>query len=211
MDAPRGGAAEEGAMENSGARRARGGAAADALCCPAHLTEADFAAMAALEAACYGADYITPAAEAYAWYRRDARSTVAAVDASGALAGFVNLLAVRPEIHRALLLGAFNDSALTADGLAPPGAPGGPFLSCIAVRPEWRGSGLSLALLRRAAAAYPEWPPDALIAADNVTAAGERLSRRCGLTLRCVSDHGSRVYAGPWSAFCAAVGLAAAR
>lgn len=125
MDAPRGGAAEEGAVENSGARRARGGAAADALCCPARLTEADFAAMAALEAACYGADYITPAAEAYAWYRRDARSTVAAVDASGALAGFVNLLAVRPEIHRALLLGAFNDSALTADGLAPPGAPGG--------------------------------------------------------------------------------------
>ena len=74
---------------------------------------------------------------------------------------------------------------------------------------DLEGDPQALALLRRAAAAYPEWPPDVLIAADNVTAAGERLSRRCGLTLRCISDHGSRVYAGPWGAFCAAVGLAA--
>ncbi len=177
---------------------------------PERLTPADFQAMAALEAACYDERYITPAAEAYAWYCREPRSTVVAVDGA-ALAGFVNLLPVRGEVYAALLAGTYDDSGMTAADLAPaPEGAGLPqvylFLSCIVVDAAYRGTGLSFALLRRAAAQYARCRV-ARVVTDNVTAAGERLSDRCGLAFVCDSDHGSRVHAGDWATFCAAIGL----
>lgn len=172
------------------------------------LTLADFRAMEALEAACYDAAYITPAAEAYAWYCRDPRTTVAAWDEAGALAGFVNLFPVPERVFAALLAGTYEDSGMTADDLAPaPGPQGRPldlFLSCIAVAPAHRGTGLACALVRRAAAQYAPYPC-ARVVTDNVTEAGERFSRRCGLTPVCKSSHGSRVYAGDWASFLHAI------
>lgn len=176
---------------------------------PERLTMADFEAMEALEAACYGTAYITPAAEAYAWYCRDPRTTVAAADAAGMIVGFVNLFPVRRQVFAALLAGTFNDSNLTADDIAetPAGAGAPPldlFLSCIVVAEAHRGTGLSFALLRRAAAQYAPYRCGWVVA-DNVTAAGERLSRRCALSFVRESDHGSRIYAGAWPAFLHAV------
>lgn len=175
---------------------------------PNTLTLADFRAMEALEASCYDAAYITPAAEAYAWYCRDPRTTVAAKDGAGALAGFVNLFPVPERVFAALLAGTYADSGMTADDLAPaPDPQGRPldlFLSCIAVAPAHRGTGLARALVRRAAAQYAPYPC-ARVVTDNVTEAGERFSRRCGLTLVCESGHGSRVYAGAWATFLHAI------
>ncbi|MGN0784124.1 MAG: GNAT family N-acetyltransferase [Candidatus Aphodomorpha sp.] len=168
------------------------------------LTLPDFERMEALERACYDAAYIAPAAEAYAWYLLEPRSTVA-LSEDGRLIGFVNLFPVREAVFRALLSGSFNDSGMTAGDLAPAGAAAKHlFLSCIAVAEPYRGRGVSGRLLRMAAAQYAA-APDAQLVTDNVTAAGRRLSERCGLSFLGESGHGSWIYAGDWHSFVRAI------
>lgn len=168
------------------------------------LTLRDFRQMEALERACYDAAYIAPAAEAYEWYRYEPRSSVALWE-SGRLAGFVNLFPVRDAVFLRLLSGAYNDREMTVQDLAPAGAAiERLFLSCIAVAEPYRGRGVSGRLLRMAAAQYAA-APGARIVTDNVTAAGRRLSERCGLSFHCESDHGSWIYAGGWHGFVRAI------
>lgn len=164
------------------------------------LTLSDFQQMEALERTCYDAAYIAPAAEAYDWYRYEPRSSVA-LSENGRLIGFVNLFPVRGDVFLRLLSGVYNDSEMTVRDLAPADAAVERlFLSCIAVAEPYRGQGVSGKLLRMAAAQYCA-APDARIVTDNVTAAGRRLSERCGLSFRCESDHGSWIYAGGWHGF----------
>lgn len=178
------------------------------------LTLGDFEEMARLEARYYGADYITPAAEAFAWYRRFPDTTVALGDRLGRIAGFVNLFPVRDAVYAALRAGTFNDRDLTADDVAVPGedadAPAaGPaprfhmFLSCIAVDEAYRGGGaVSRALLREAVRRYEpvEDRADAVLV-DAVTPEGARFARRWGFEPVCASDHGSQVFGQAYADF----------
>lgn len=184
---------------------------------------ADFEQMEALEARCYDPCFITPAAEAYAWYLRCPESTVA-LACAGRVVGLANLMPVDDEVFAALRAGTFNDAEMTADQMLTPAevlaragerpAGGGQpactdqparahmFLSCIAVDEAWRGRGLARVLLREAAERYRpiEHLVDAIVT-DNVTPDGERLSRRLGFAHVCASDHGSQVYARDYQGF----------
>ena len=189
-----------------------------------------FEEMERLEAGCYGPEFITPAAEAYAWYLRLPDSTVALADGAGAVVGFVNMFPVTDGVYRALRAGTFNDADLRASdvvdvsGLAagpgpgfegapasgqqpgPEGAPTpGPlhmFLSCIVVERAHRGGEVARALLREAVARYEriEGLVDEIVT-DNVTPEGVRFSRRWGFAPVCASDHASQVFAQPYAAF----------
>lgn len=86
------------------------------------LVRPDFDAMAAMEARFYGEDLITPAQEAWHWYERHPFTTLAARDAQGSIAGFVNLFPVSEAVYEGLLAGTFNDADLTADDVVDPWA-----------------------------------------------------------------------------------------
>lgn len=173
------------------------------------LELAHFEEMEQLELACYGEEYITPAAEVYAWYLAAPDTTVALADAAGRIAGFINLFPITERVHRGLLAGTFNDRDLTAadvSSASPTPATGAPlhmFLSCIVVSEAHRGGGIvSTRLLAEAVARYA--PIEHLvddIVTDNVTSQGARFSRRWGFEPVCVSDHGSQVFAQPYARF----------
>ena len=188
-----------------------------------NLTLADFEQMAALEARCYGSEFIAPAEEAHAWYQRFPYTTVAlGVDAGShegcapgrIIAGFVNLFPVIDEVYTALRAGQFNDAELTvgqiadiaavrpADEPAGAAAPLHMFLSCIALEPQYRGKGLARRLLVAATNQYRgvESQIDAIVT-DNVTPEGVRFSRRYGFELVGPSNHGSQVFAQPYARF----------
>ena len=179
------------------------------------LTLDDFEAMARLEARYYGEDYITPAAEAFAWYRRFPDTTVAVGDRRGRIAGFVNLFPVRDGVYAALRAGTFNDRDLTVDDMVVPGEGGRApaadpapralhmFLSCIVVDEAYRhGGAVSHALLREAVRRYGlvEGRADAVLV-DTVTSEGARFARRWGFAPVCASDHGSQVFEQPYADF----------
>lgn len=177
------------------------------------LTYGHFEQMEAIEARCYGSEFIAPASEAWEWYRRHPASVAAAVDAaSGAVAGFANLFAVEKPVFDALRAGVFNDAELTAGQILPFPRAGEPplrtmFLSCIAVDERWRGRGLAHFLLREAARPYEAVvASDARIVTDNVTPAGARLSERLGFGFAGFSDHGSRIYERDFEGFVAMLG-----
>lgn len=157
-----------------------------------------FRQMEALEAACYSADFIAPADEAYAWYCAHPHSVVAAVE-SGRVAGFVNLLPVRPELFERTLAGAFNDAGMTAgDILSLDECAEGPFelfLSCVVVGEAHRGRGLARWLLARALEPYCSAGLSCTrVVTDNVTPEGVRFSECLGFRFACLSDHETRVY-----------------
>lgn len=185
------------------------------------LTLEDFRAMEALERRCYAEEHIAPAERAFEWYCRYPYTAVAAADGEG-LAGFVNLFPVHRHVYSALLAGTFDDSFMTADDIADIAAHGGVphlFLSCIAIEERYRGTGLSVALLSRAAAQFAEpaarceaqCAREIRIVTDNVTQAGERFSQRCGLSFVRRSDHGSSIYEGAWADFLCALRALARR
>ena len=191
------------------------------------LARPDFDAMAAMEARFYGEDLITPAQEAWRWYERHPFTALAARDALGRIAGFVNLFPVRAAVYEALLAGAFNDADLTADDVADPwqvapagarracpcpapdlaDAPARPpalhmLLSCVVVDAPWQGGGLAYRLVARAAAQYADVAPrisDVLI--DTATPAGAKFARNLGFVPLCASDHGTLVWRCGWQAF----------
>ncbi len=180
---------------------------------PERLTFAHFEQMEALELRYYGTDFITPAAEAYRWYQKQAYTTTAAV-AKGQVVGFVNLFPIAEACFEQLMQGTLNDHFLTAEDVADIAADDAPlhmFLSCILVEPAYRRAGLTLQLLRAAAAPYlPHRHRCKLIATDNITPAGARFSRRLGFERICRSDHGSDIYAQAFSAFLSNIALLSA-
>ena len=163
-----------------------------------NLTFGHFEQMEALEAACYSAEYIAPAHEAFSWYESHPHSVLAACE-DGRVVGFVNLLPVRPTLFARICDGSFNDAGMTADDILSleecAKAPFELFLSCIAVDGKQRGTGLARTLVATALAPYlsPAFACE-FVVTDNVTEDGERFSKRLGFKLVCDSDHGTKVY-----------------
>lgn len=169
------------------------------------LSYAHFEQMEQLELLYYGPEYITPAEESYRWYQHYPYTVVAA-EAAGKIVGFVNLFPVKEHIAQALKAGVFNDHDLTPEGVVDLAAvQQGPlhmFLSCILVKPEYRRHGLTLTLLRAAAAQYASvYHRCVEVITDNVTAEGERFSQRYGFRKLCLSHHNSVVFSQPWQHF----------
>ena len=76
------------------------------------------------------------------------------------------------------------------------------FLSCVVVARPFRGSGLCRALLQEAVKPYlPYLPCCNRVITDNVTADGERFSRRYGFRCLGESEHASRLYIQPFADF----------
>jgi len=179
-----------------------------------NLTLADFERMADLEARAYSDDFIAPAQEAYAWYRRYPYTVVVLACANAGapagderrIAGFINMFPVTDEVFEGLRAGTFNDADLTVDQIVDIELAGdGPlhmFLSCIAVDEAYRGHGVAGALVRAAAARYEhvahrvDW-----IVTDNVTPGGERFSQNLGFDFVRTSDHGSAIYLQEYASF----------
>ncbi len=174
------------------------------VCIASELEFLDFEDMAALERRFYDDEFITPAAESYAWYRAYPASVVAARSTEGGkVVGFVNLFPVRCEVGEALLAGTFNDAGLTVGDIAGLDEAGAVLFFCCAVLDEaYRGQGL----LRQLVATAVEPYRDAVgridfVVADTVTPHGARLMERFGLEFVCTSDHDSRIYRAPLRSF----------
>lgn len=173
------------------------------------LTEQHFEQMAALEAQYYGEDCITPAAEAYRWYKRYPGTTIAAA-IGGKIVAFVNLFPVKEPIYKALREGCFNDHTLTLEGLADPfdesGEPLHMFLCCVLTEPAYRGLGLTRHLLSLAVEQYePVKSRCRRIITDNVTPEGAEFSRRYGFEQVQTSEHASLIFEQDYAAFAAKV------
>lgn len=168
------------------------------------LSYAHFEQMAALELKYYGADFITPAEEAYRWYCKHAYTTTAAA-VNGEVVAFVNLFPILPAVFDKLLSGQLNDSELTAESIVDIHEGAGPlhmFLCCILVEPAYRRTGLTRRLLRAAIAPYlPVQQRCRLIATDNITPEGAAFSRRYGFTAHGRSGHASQLFVQPFSSF----------
>ena len=167
------------------------------------LDFAHFEHMEELEAACYSREFITPASEAYEWYRQRPHSIVALLEEDRVI-GFANLLPIETALFEQILAGSFNDAEMTWEDILPlPGEGLEPntsfelFLSCIVLAPEWQGRGLARTLLAKAAEPYSEAIQAgrcSRVVVDNVTADGARLSERLGFKFVCESDHCSKIY-----------------
>lgn len=179
-------------------------AAAESATILSPLSYAHFEQMATLELKYYGADFITPAEEAYRWYCKHAYTTTAAA-VNGEVVAFVNLFPILPAVFEKLLSGQLNDSELTAESIVDIHAGEGTlhmFLSCILVEPAYRRTGLTRRLLRAAIAPYlPVQHRCRLVATDNITPEGAAFSRRYGFEAYGSSDHGSRLFVQPFSSF----------
>lgn len=164
-----------------------------------------FEQMEQLELRYYGAEFITPAAEAWRWYERYPYTVLVAAEGDKVI-GFVNLFPVRKEIFDALQDGTFNDHYLTPDGVEDiykeSDDPLYMFLSCILVEPEYRARGITRELLRAAVAQYERVSHRCTeVITDNVTAEGEAFSRRFGFNKWRDSNHSSVIYRQTWEAF----------
>lgn len=167
------------------------------------LTEADFVEMAEIERRYYGDEAITDPSEAYDWYRAYPRSTLA-VRADGKIAGFVNLFPLKHEVFLRYAAGEVNDKYLIKEDLTDESesAKFGMQLSCVAVLPEYRGTGLALRLVAAAAETYATGSARGLkILCDTATPAGAALSKRLGLKYACKTHHGTALYMGRYATF----------
>lgn len=159
-----------------------------------------FEEMEALELQFYAPEFITPPQESWLWYQHHPHCTVAA-ETDGHIVGFVNLFPVKTAVYQALAEGRFNDHFMTLDDVADiTSTPLHMFLSCVVVTQDARKCGVTRMLLRAAVQAYDGLPCLNVIT-DNVTPEGCAFSERYGFTLRCCSNHDSRVYEQPWASF----------
>lgn len=170
----------------------------------APLSYTHFEQMAALERKYYGADFITPAKEAYRWYCTHAYTTTAAA-VNDEIIAFTNLFPIKLAAFKKLLSGQLNDSELTAESIADIYADEGSlhmFLSCILVEPAYRHTGLTRKLLQAAIEPYlPVQHRCQLIATDNITPEGIAFSHHFGFSAHGMSEHGSQLFVQPFSRF----------
>lgn len=173
------------------------------------LSAEHFEQMAALEAKYYGEENITPAAEAYRWYKHYPATTIAAAVGDNIVA-FVNLFPVKEPIYTALRAGTFNDHTLTLEDLANPTAdsnePLHMFLCCVLTEPAYRGLGLTRHLLSLAVEQYAPYQSRCRgIITDNVTPEGAEFSRRYGFEQVQNSEHSSLIFEQNYADFVAKV------
>ena len=166
------------------------------------LTFEDFIKMSILEEKYYGSDYITPAQEAYEWYKKYPYTVTAAKDGEE-IAGFVNLFPVKKRVFDELKAGNFNDSEMTLDDIEDISSSEeifNMFLCCVVVDEKYRRKGFTNEILRKAAAQY-ETKMCGEIVTDNVTEEGAQFSERHGFSFVCSSNHDSKVYIQKYSDF----------
>lgn len=168
-----------------------------------------FQQMELLERQFYPEEYITSAAEAYAWYLAYPPSVAAMVDQDQVI-GFINLFPIKEKIFQGLMAGTFNDKYLTAENIQKDISQPGQFLflSCVVIAEAYRKTNALQALLAHYVACYEQHLVDWIIT-DNVTSAGEGFSKKMGLSPHLPSDHGSQIYLAKWTDFIAHVHLLA--
>lgn len=162
------------------------------------LNYSHFTKMESLEKEFYNADYITPAHEAFCWYKEHKDSVIAATD-SNEITGFINMFPVSDSVFSKLKSGTFNDRDLKSSDIVDINSsqnyPFHMFLSCIVIKKEYQKSGLSRLLLFEAIKRYAH--KESLfdfILADTVTDDGKRFAQKYGFVPIFTTDHASTVH-----------------
>lgn len=169
------------------------------------LCYSHFLQMELLEKQFYDDEYITPAIEAFNWYKKHPYSVVA-IQHENKIIGFINMFPVSDSVFSSLKEGTFNDKNLSHNDIIDitesNNAPFHMFLSCIAVSTEYRNCGITDLLLKEAICQYAikEELFD-FILADAVTDDGNRFVRNYGFKFVCSSNHSSNVYMQSYKEF----------
>jgi len=162
------------------------------------LQLAHFQQMYLLELTYYKAAFITPAEEAYNWYKRFPNSTIAAANEQGDIIGFINLFPVQPHIFKQIENGTFNDAELKVEDIVDITKNEEPlqmFLSCIVVSNSYRGLGVTQLLLKTAKEKYKSVEHRCqYIITDNITDAGQHFSKKYGFMKQQATKHQSFIY-----------------
>lgn len=157
-----------------------------------------FIQMELLEKQFYGEEYITPAQEAFEWYKKYPYSVIA-VQFENKIAGFINMFPVSDSVFNKLKSGDFNDKDLTLKDIVNINSSHDSalhmFLSCIVVAEECRKCGTARLLIKEAIKQYThkEHLFD-FILVDAVTNSGKRFAQKYGFKFVCSSNHSSTVY-----------------
>lgn len=167
----------------------------------------DFEEMSKLEERFYDLAYITPANEAFEWYKKNAMSTVALYEGVQ-LVGFCNVFPIKKNVFDAIERGEFNDSELTYEHMlaeAEYGEAINLFFSCIAISESYRSKEVIQMLLDTCLDYYDRWIESGVrirkIIMDTVTPEGAKFAKRCGLEFLRESHHESRIYGTSYKQF----------
>ena len=175
------------------------------------LTLEDYREMQRMEADYYTEEHITPAEEAARWRSHNPWAGVV-LTCGHDIVGFIDVLPVGETVFNQIAAGTLNDREMTTDHFLSEerlfqqgGEAKNLFFSCAVVRRDYRGTDALTHLLK----AYLDQLHTLLergvvfrkVAGDCVTEEGERFSRKIGLSYRCESDHGTRIYTGSFSDF----------
>lgn len=154
-----------------------------------------FEEMMQLENQFYDDEYITPAMEAYLWYKEYPHTTIAAAE-NNKIIGFVNLFPVKKDIFEGIKAGTFNDQALSTNDIESLNSEElYMFLSCIVVKNKYRKYGITKKLLQKAIIQYNEVEKHCKwIVIDTVTEDGARFSEKYGFSFVRESNHNSKIY-----------------
>ncbi|MBD8499934.1 GNAT family N-acetyltransferase [Paenibacillus arenosi] len=154
-----------------------------------------------LERQYYDEQYITPAAESYAWYSNRPHSFTVLAEQTEMI-GFMCLFPVTSHVYNELSEGTFNDKFMTYEDIIDVSSQQPSkvnlFLSCIVVDGHYRGRGAVQHMLQHYCAYYESleklgWKFEEVIT-DNVTEAGQRFSQKYGFQKLTVTKHDSFIY-----------------
>ncbi len=175
------------------------------------LSLEDFQKMEEMEAAYYSQDYITPAEEAYQWHLHKPYTGVVLADGE-VIVGFLDILPVGHDLFKSIVDGRFNDRDLRVENvltkeqmLAEDHQPISLFVSCAVIHPNYRGKGVMAQLFmeyRKQLIRMINWGVVFhQVVGDCVTLEGEMFSQKIGMAFIVESDHGTKIFAGPFSLF----------
>lgn len=175
------------------------------------LTLEDYRIMQHLEAEYYSAEHITPAEEAARWSNHNPWMGVV-LTCNNEIIGFIDVLPVGESVFRKIEEGCLNDRDMTTDHILSEkalfqydGNPRHLFFSCAVIRQDFRGTDalafLMKAYLMQLHTLLERGVVFHKVAGDCVTEEGERFARKIGLSYKCESHHGTRVYTGSFGDF----------
>ena len=162
----------------------------------------DFIDMEQMELAYYSEDHVTPYEEAYQWYLANPGLDMAVED-SGKIVAFSDIIPLKPAVYERVLERSFNDKYLTAEDMLQmealkKGDVVNLLLSCIVVQEEYRKTEALKLLLNHHLDYYREFIRNGIsvdwVLTSNVTEAGERFSERMGFERLGRTSHGSTLF-----------------
>lgn len=165
------------------------------------LTFEDFKMMSILEEKFYDCSHITPAAEAYDWYKKFPYSTRVMED-ENQIIGFVDMFLITDEIFHAIKSGKFNDKNLTSEGIVDiykvSQGTYHMFLCCLVIEEQYRKTDALKILLNEHIQFYRQLEEKGIhidnIITDNVTDSGARFSQKLGFQKQTDSNFSSVIY-----------------